>query len=181
MAIRPPLTYSPSVPPEKFEDWARWIDDELYQISLTFLTDISMLALSSDGVILVEDVPNPVVLGIGFDPIIDRPSGGWDKVTGEFIVTEAGFYLVSGNVSINPFGTGNKNYGAQLEIFVNGVSEFFQANGGADDVPLGMSMSHSVSLRREDIVTMELSVIHEQFTGSSNYKSSFTYSYLAAP
>ena len=75
MAKALPQSYEPTNPPIEFEDWHRWIDDELHRISFALQSNPVVVALDGNGVIDIDVIPNTEVLGIGDTPAIDFPGG----------------------------------------------------------------------------------------------------------
>lgn len=170
-----PQTYEPTTPPIRFEDWPRWIDAELHRVQQAITSQPVVMTVSGSGTIDIDTVPSIVILGIGDDAILDVPEGSWDPVTGNWICSLGGLYGITLQCFIAAFGPGNKSYFATLEIFVNDVTRAVQLVGGADDVPLGLSLSTSLALVGKDIVRVELTTVHEQFTGSSTYNYSMSF------
>lgn len=176
MARVNPENYIPTVPPIEFPGWHRWIDGELQRISKALQADPVIFAIDNSGLTIgIDTTPTTVILGINDTPIIDFPGGAWDPVTGEYTVAQSGLYSSTAQCFIAAFGPGNKTYQANIEVFVNNVLRAVQITGGADDVPLSVNISATLILEVEDVVRMELTTLHEQFTGSSTYAYNIGY------
>ena len=169
MAKALPQTYEPTNPPTEFKDWHRWIDDELNRIRNAIAANPVIMAVTGGDTIPIDTVPSTVTLGIGDSPSVDVPEGSWDPITGFYTVSLAGLYTVTVQAFIAAFGPGNKTYQANLEVFVNDVSRSVQISGGADDVPLALNLNATLVLLSEDVLRVDLTTLHEQFTGSSDY------------
>lgn len=180
MPKRLPEPYRPTTPPNDFKDWPRWITDELWRLTAAIESNPVMIDITGSGTINIDDVPNTVVLGIGDDPLFDYPGGAWDSATGTFTASLSGIYNIACQATIQAFGSGNKSYYGQLQCNVNGAPRVSNFDGGADDVPLGLSLSSNIILVVGDSVTMEISAVHEQFTGVSDYDYRLGYQRSAA-
>lgn len=175
MAVELPQPYEPTNPPVSFEDWPRWIDDELHRIRDALIANPVIMAVEGGGTIGIAVTPTTVRLGIGDSPAIDFPQGSWDPTLGEYLVSLGGIYAIGVQAFIEAFGPGNKSYQATLEVFVNSVSRAVQISGGADDVPLALNLSTTLALLSEDVIYVEMTTIHEQFTGTSDYVYSMNF------
>ena len=175
MAKQLPQTYEPTVPPIEFEGWHRWIDDELHRIQFALASNPVVMTVSGSGTIGIDTTPTTITLGIGDSPLLDVPEGSWDPATGEWSCSLAGLYSIQCQAFIDAFGPGNKTYQATLEVFVNDISRSIQISGGADDVPLALNLNASLLLLSEDLVRIEMTTLHEQFTGTSDYVYSLSY------
>lgn len=164
-----PQVYEPTTPPLDFEDWHRWIDDELNRIRNSLQANPVIMTVTGTGTIDIDTVPTTIRLGIGDSPVLDAPSGSWDPLLGVYTTSLGGLYEIACQCFIAAFGPGNKSYQATLEVFVNGITRGVQITGGADDVPLALNFSNKVGLLGLDEVYIELTTLHEQFTGSSTY------------
>jgi len=174
MAKSLPQTYEPTNPPNRFEDWHRWMDDELNRIRIALVSNPVVMTVNGTGSIGIAVTPTTITLGIGDAPELDVPEGSWDTATGEWVCSLGGLYSLTVQCFIAAFGPGNKTYQATLEVFVNNISRSVQISGGADDVPLALNLNASLALLSEDIVRIDLTTIHEQFTGTSNYTYQIT-------
>ena len=164
-----PVTYEPTNPPIEFDGWHRWIDDELHRIQDALRANPVIMAVEGGGTIGIDTTPTTIRLGIGDTANIDVPSGSWDPILGEYSIALAGIYQVSCQAFIEAFGPGNKTYTATLELFVNGLSRSIQISGGADDVPLALNLNTTELLLNADVLYVELTTLHDQFTGVSDY------------
>ena len=168
------VAYEPTSPPIEFQDWHRWIDDELHRIRNDLQAPPIALAIEGSGTIGVDDVPTTITLAIGDLPVFDVPGGSWNTLTGEYTVTLSGLYSATVQAFVDAFGTGNKNYQCSLQVFVNENPRSLQTAGGADDVPLAISITAPLILFAGDILRVELTTLHEQFTGSTGYSYSMS-------
>ena len=179
MAKRNAEPYRPSNPPVKFTDWPRWIVDELYQLARAVTVDPVMMGINGSGSIDIGPVINIDVIGVGDVPTIDNPGGSWDSAAGEWTCSKTGVYSASISASISAFGAGNKSYYVRLQIFVNDVMVAESLDGGADDVPLGVTLAGPLELMIGDVLRAELAVEHEQFTGTEAYNYRLSYIFEA--
>jgi hypothetical protein len=150
------------------------MDEELNRIRDALLANPVIVAIEGSGTIGIDTTPTTVRLGIGDTPEIDVPGGAWDSTLGDWTVSLSGIYTFAVQAFIAAFGPGNKSYQATLEVFVNSISRGVQITGGADDVPLALNLSKSTGLIAGDVVYVELTTLHEQFTGSSDYSYSMS-------
>ena len=169
MPVQLPEPYEPTNPPIKFEDWPRWIDDELHRIRDALQANPVIMAVEGGDVIIIDTVPTTVRLGIGDVTQIDIPQGSWDPALAEYSVSLGGIYSINVQAFISAFGPGNKAYQATLELFVNGQSRSSVVDGGSDDVPLALNLNTMELLLNSDVIYVELTTLHEQFTGVSDY------------
>ena len=170
-----PQTYEPTNPPNRFEDWHRWIDDELNRIRGALASNPVVMTVPGTGTIGIDTTPTTITLGIGDDPVLDVPQGSWNSITGEWTCSLGGLYTIAAQCFIAAFGPGNKTYQGTLEVFVNDISRSIQISGGADDVPLALNLNASLALIGKDIVRVELTTLHDQFTGTSGYQYQLSY------
>lgn len=175
MAKDVPVPYEPTNPPNEFRDWHRWIDEELHRIQFALAANPIIMAVEGGGTIGIDTTPTTVRLGLGDDPEIDVPSGSWDPILAEYSASLGGLYDVGVQAFIQAFGPGNKSYQATLEVFVNGLTRGVQIQGGADDVPLALNFNKPLVLLSQDVVYVEMTTVHEQFTGSSDYVYSMNF------
>jgi len=176
MAKRPVEPYKPTIPPLQFEEWPRWIDGELHRIEQSLASNPVVMAINGSGVIAIDNTLTTITLAIGDAASIDSPEGNWNPATGEWTVALDGLYAINCNVAIAAFGSGNKTYFGTLELFRDNVAVApSQIDGGADDVPLGISLAFPIILRAGEVLRMELATLHEQFSGNSAYDYSFSY------
>jgi hypothetical protein len=172
-----PQEYAPTSPPVNFPDWHRWIDDELQRIRAALIADPVIIAVQGSGTIPIDTVVNTVTLGIGDTPAIDVPEGAWDPLTGIWTCALGGIYTITVNATIDAFGPGNKTYYAQLDVVEVAPSpgvRLTNSDGGADDVPLGVSIAAPIALATGTQLRFDLSTLHTQFTGSSSYNYSLS-------
>ena len=114
-----PQVYEPTTPPVAFQDWHRWIDDELNRIRNSLQANPVIMTVGGNGTIGIDILPTTIRLGIGDSPVIDAPSGSWDPALAEYSVSLGGLYEIQCQTFISAFGPGNKSYQATLEVFVN--------------------------------------------------------------
>ncbi len=176
MARDNPEVYHPTSPPIEFPDWHRWIDGELSRIALSLAANPIIMTVANGGLpIGIDTTPTTVIIGINDAALFDFPGGAWDPATAEYTVGQGGLYTVQCQVFLDAFGPGNKSYHATLEVFVNNITRAVQLTGGADDVPLAVNLNNMLILEVEDLVRVELTVVHEQFTGATTYSYSLSY------
>lgn len=169
MAKVVPVTYEPTEPPTKFLDWHWWITDELHRIKQAMAANPVVQSVSGTGTIGIDDVPTTVRLGIGDVPLIDVPDGSWNSTLGEYTAPLGGLYSITAQAFLAAFGAGNKNYFGKLELFINDQSRAVAFQGGGDDVPLTVSLIETFLILAADVIHLELTTEHEQFTGSTDY------------
>ena len=175
MARSLPVDYAPSTPPQRFEDWPRWIDDELNRIAVAFRANNVVMAIHGSGTIPIEITLQTVTLGIGDTPSIDYPGGAWNTLTGEWTCPLSGLYSINASAFLDAFGAGNKSYYAKLDVYKNNILIETQIDGGADDVPLGVSMATPHIFLVGDVLRADLSAQHDQFTGDTTYQYDLNY------
>ncbi len=167
--------YVNTTPPVDFKDWPRWLDNELYLIRNAFQVNPVMVAVRGSDTLDISPVLAVKNLGIGKAPLLDYPEGSWDETTQLWTCQQAGIYVCNANCDINPFGSGNKTYQAQLSLYIDGAFDSKQSDGGSDDVPLGVTFSQPVALIQGQTVRMELGALHAQFTGPVNFNYAFSF------
>ncbi len=176
MAKRPAEPYKPSIPPLQFEEWPRWIDGELHRIEQALVSNPMGMAVNGSGSMPIGTSLQTITLGLGDNPIIELPEGYWNPVTAEWTCPLDGMYTITCSASIDAFGSGNKTYYGQLEMFQDDVAVVpKQVDGGADDVPLGMSLSYPRIILAGTRLRMEMGTLPEQFSGTSPYDYSLSY------
>lgn len=164
-----PEKYFPTNPPSEFEDWARWISEELFRIEAALYANPVVMTVSGSGQINIGTAPAPITLGIGDTPNIDFPSGNYDPATGIWTCPQNGVYSLVCTATVQPFGSGNKAYYLLIDCLVAGVSVDTQTGSGVDDVPVAGTLFAPVNLFVGQGVKFDLSAVHEQFTGVSDY------------
>lgn len=169
-----PVKYSPTTPPIEFKDWHRWIDDELRRIENAIRSQNTLFAVEGDSIIDIAPIINTVVMGIGDAPSVDFPGGNWNSATGEWTCPETAIYNINASAVIEPFGTGNKTYFARIDLLVNDINEGSVTDGGLDDIELGVAATKPLAMSKGDVLKLTLSVLHEQFTGTSIYSYSYS-------
>jgi hypothetical protein len=175
MAKPLPQDYVPSNPPTKFESWHRWIVDELTRISIRFQDNPVLVTLRQfDQTVQISPVLTAIRLGVGAIPDVDSPGGDYDPVTGIWTCPLNGIYLVTASVEIDPFGTGNKAYQAEIVFFKNGIETYRSTDSAVDDVPLSVNLNSPALFTAGDEIHLDLVTIHSQFTGPTLYDYTFS-------
>lgn len=170
MARRLPDRYYPTVPPLEFQGWPRWIDDELHRLEIALNGNPVLMGLANTG--LIDINPPPAVfqrLGVGVIAEPEYPLGSWDPVVAEWVCPQDGTYIITAKATIEPFGSGNKSYYAQINTYIAGVLEDESIASSVDDVPLTVNTNINVLLRSPQIVYFDVAAVHEQFSGTSDY------------
>lgn len=170
--------YNPTNPPDEFQDWPRWLMEELFRIAGALRSDPVVMAVDDTDTITIGTLPTTVILGIGDASVIDIPSGAWDPVTGIWTCPLDGIYQVTAQVYIPAFGSGNKTYFGSIEVnelAPNPKRIAVSFDGGADDVPLGITLAEPNLILAGTTIQATLTAEHEQFTGTVNYIAAFSY------
>ena len=112
-----------------------------------------------------RDWTNPF---IGDDAAWDVPGGSWDPATGRWTCPQIGLYQISALLEIDPFGAGNKNYYAGLQLRIIGEIGRIQEtyDGGDDDIPLGVSFTGQQVFYQGDTIEFKITAVHENQTGT---------------
>ena len=164
-------------PPEKMEDWSRWLDDELQRIQEALKADPVILSVNDADTMPIGVTPTTRILGLGDTPIIDVPGGSWDPVTAIWTNPLGAIYNVAAQVFIAAFGPGNKSYSASIEV--NELAPTPQLltvsfDGGSDDVPLGISLNQPLLILAGTTLQFSLTTVHEQFTGTIDFTATMS-------
>ncbi len=169
------VPYYPTSPPDEFDDWPRWMDDELRRISEALKVNPPLVAINGTTTVAVDTTPTFTTLGLGDTPILDVPGGGWDVGLAQWTAPEAGIYIVSAGASVSAYGSGNKDYGAALVLFKNSLEILRRGYGGADNIPLGLALNGPIRMQQGDVLLLRMEIEHEQFTGNSTVNYNFSY------
>lgn len=179
MAKQTIIDYQPTSPPAEFDDWPRWMDEELYHIAEALLESPVIMVITGSGNINFDTTINTIILGQGQAVDYAYPEGTWDTAAGEWTCPLSGVYSLAINMTIDPFGTGNKNYSAIIKVYKDGVFFIDAPSGGIDDQPLGIGAPITVRARVAQRWRVEVETLHTQFTGTSPYRYTMTYTRIA--
>ena len=167
--------YDPNPVPSNLDDIPRFLFEELERIKVALYAQPVALSINETGTWAVTTVVTWETLFIGETPGWEVPGGGFDSTTGIWTCPQAGLYDFGLQAEIEPFGGGNKNYYAGLRLFVRhpdlSIDTYESTDGGADDVPLGVSLSGLIPLVSGDELLAEMTIVHEIFVGSVNYEA----------
>lgn len=162
--------YTPGNLPDTADGLIQFLYDELWRIAIAlerFPAGFSVNELNTT--IPVTTVPTEFRLFEGETPAYDLPGGGWDSTLGEWTASATGLYQVNCNAIIQPFGAGNKDYAADLKIYINDVEAFANSTVGDDAFSLSCAIAVSGLITREDVLRATLTLVHEQFTGNTTF------------
>ena len=174
MAKRNPDRYVPGNLPNTTEGLIQFLYDELPRISAALLALPAGISVRELAAVPISPVEQETRLFEGETPEFDLPGGGWDITLGEWTVPATGLYQLNGNIIVEPFGAGNKDWTVVLVLYRNDVEVFRNSAVGNDAFSLSCSMALSGRLQREDVMRMTVITQHEQFTGVSNYSAAWT-------
>lgn len=166
--------YVPSQIPETLPGLVQFFYDELPRIAAAINEAPSAVNVNqSVAGVPITTVPTEFRLFEGELPKNDLPGGGWDSVAGEWTILVSGFYQVNLVANITPFGSGNKDYAASLNLYKNNGLLFTTGNVGDDAFDLGTAMAMSIDLLREDVIRTTITLVHDQFVGNTTVQSAF--------
>lgn len=168
--------YYPAPVPRDTKDLPRYLETEFYRIRERLIAQPVSTTLQETG-----DFPTTTTVSwtqtfIGVTPTWDIPGGAWDPATGIYTVPQEGLYSVNQQLEVSPFGLGNKNYYAGLAFIRDRdgtITRFEATDGGVDNIPLGVTQMGMLYLLQGDKLTMEMTVVHEQTSGTAPYKLGF--------
>ena len=159
--------YEPGLIPDTPAGLIQFLQDELPRISAAlnkFPNGVGVAA--SYPAVPVTTTPTEYRLFEGALSNYDLPGGGWNSVTGEWTCAASGLYQVNLNAQVSPFGSGNKDYGADLRLYIDDVEIWNSTAVGDDAYPLACSISVSGRLQRESIIRATITLVHDSFTGT---------------
>ena len=175
MSKTPPERYVPGNIPDSVDGLIQFLYDELPRISAAMLALPVGVSVNEQGVTIpVTTVPTEFRLFEGAAPIYDLPGGGWNSTLGEWTVLSTGLYQINANAIIQPFGAGNKDYAAEIKLYINDVETFANAAVGDDAFRLSCSLAISGRLQREGVIRLTLTVVHDQFVGNTTYDAAMS-------
>jgi len=165
--------YYPHPAPDNPADLNRYIYLELIRIAEAIRAQPVALTVMEADDYTVGSVPAWTQVFLGADPDWDVPGGNFDPITGDGTCSQSGLYTLSAQLEVEPYGSGNKNYyaGIQVRIDRDAVITIHEStDGGVDNIPLGVSLSGQVPLLAGDIVSTYIDIVHETFTGVAPYE-----------
>jgi len=174
--VQPP--YWPGPIPDDPASMPAYLGFELRRIQEAFSQDPVSLRAHDAGVLAVGTTAvwhNPFETTA---PEWDVPGGTFDG--GIWTVPQNGLYTLYLDLTVEPFGAGNKTYYASIRLLVDGVEEPHAVQGGADDVPLSVFRAIPQVLQAGHKIEMEISAVHEQFTGTAPFLAWFAAVKLSA-
>lgn len=145
---------------------AEYLEQELYQISQALYPDPTHLSVRASGDVEIGPVENWQNPMIGAAPSVSNPGMSWDSAAGAWTVAESGLYVDMLSAQVSAFSGGNRNYYVGLRLVVDGVPLDTRFAGGNDDVPLQVVLSNQGVLESGQVVTVESTPIHDQFSGT---------------
>ena len=160
--------YYPGPVPRNSDDLPRYLESEFTRIRESLIAQPVALTIQNAGPLDIGALLNWQNPFIGIDATWDVPGGSWDPITGIWTCPQMGLYQASGALEIDPFGTGNKNYYAGIQMTTTGVIPGVQESfdGGDDDIPLGVSFIGQRFLSAGDALEMKITAVHENQTGT---------------
>ena len=167
-----PLPYHPNPVPSQLDDVPRYLYDELVRIKEAFIEQPTAMAIETSfdytvtTVLIWDRIFNDGVVV----PTWDIPGGGFDNTTGEWTCPQDGLYSIDVQMTVQPYGAGNKDYYAGLRLYKDsgGVVEYRETTDGGDDaIPLGVTLSGLIPLLQGDVLAVDAAVVHDQFVGTT--------------
>jgi hypothetical protein len=158
--------YVPGNIPETPEALIQFLFDELPRISSALNKFPALLVVKQDDLIVpIGLLPQQFPLFVDEPAVQELPSGYWSPSIATWQVPAGGMYQFSLTTSVEAFGAGNKDYFILLGIYLNNNLIWESVSSGADNVPLGASLSLGAILTAGDLITAKITTQHEQFTG----------------
>jgi hypothetical protein len=164
--------YYPNPVPTDPARLQQYLFDEFNKIKDALVPQPVALAIEETDTYVVGTLPNWVQAFVGGTPAWDVPGGSFDSVTGFWTCPQQGLYSADIQLKVEPFGSGNKQYYAGVRLYKDsgGVVEYRETTDGGDDaVPLGVTLSGLLPLLQGDILGVEFTIVHDQFTGVADY------------
>lgn len=160
--------YAPGNLPATAEGLIQFLFDELPRIAAALNSfPVALNVFESHGGVPVDTVPNEFRLFEGIGPTLDIPGGAWDSVLGEWKCPAAGLYIINVTANVAAFGAGNKDYACTLKIYADDVEIISNPTVGDDAFPLGAAIAIGTFIQRETIIRSTITLVHEQFAGST--------------
>ena len=173
MALKGPVErYSPGNLPDSPDGLIEFLYDELPRIA-TAMNEfpVGINVREEDPAVPVELVPVEFRLFEGETPLFDLPGGSWDIPLGEWTCPASGLYTINAISVVAPFGAGNKDYAALLRIYVDDVETLSSGDVGQDNFDLTSSIALSTFITRESVIRATITLVHDQFTGTTTVTS----------
>jgi len=168
MPKRPSERYVPGDIPDTLPGLIQFLYDELPRIAQALNEfPVGVNVQQSVPGVPINLIPTTFNLFIGEPFDFDLPGGGWNSATGEWTAPVSGLYQLNLVADVTPFGTGNKDYAANLEFLVNDLVVFSAGNVGQDDFRLGTAIAISSFLTRGDVLRATITLVHDSFVGST--------------
>lgn len=178
MAKPTPDRYRPGIVPDTPEALIPFLYDELYRIAIALYDHVVGLIVGQANLV-VAVTPTPVwaQLLVGSPASVDLPGGGWHEAGGYWICPENGFYNISLNSIVAPFGAGNKIYNVVLQVNIADTegapndSLMRMVDSGDDNLELGANVSFGAQLKQGNELTFWIQSQHDQFSGNLSVDS----------
>ncbi|RKZ92544.1 MAG: hypothetical protein DRQ40_08615 [Gammaproteobacteria bacterium] len=167
--------YYPSPVPRDPNELPRYLESEFHKIRESLIAQPVALSVAEEGAALVTTVVTWFDLFIDEAPEWDVPGGSFDPVTGIWTCPQQGLHQLALSIEVEPFGSGNKTYYAGVAIDyvgqdgIPGRAE--SADGGDDAIPLGVTLDIQVPILFGSILKCQAAIVHDQFSGTANYKA----------
>jgi hypothetical protein len=165
-----PVPYYPYPIPTDINDIPRYLYEELQRIQIALVEQPTAFAIEDSADYTVTTILTWERL---FDdgvivPSWDVPGGSFDNTTGEWTCPQSGLYDINAQMTVQPYGAGNKTYYAGLRLYRlrDQTVEYREATDGGDDaIPLGVTLNGLVPLLQGDVLALDAAVVHDQFVG----------------
>jgi hypothetical protein len=172
-----PIDYQPLPVPYDPRELPRYLEQELYRISQSLISQPVALTVDETSVLQVTTVANWQRLFLSQTASWDIPGGGWDPVLAEWTCPQQGLYFNIADLRVEPYGAGNKTYYAGVRIVIDRADGspdvVVQAvDSGQDDFDLGVTLPLQTPIFFGDVVHWEATVVHDQFIGDATINSS---------
>ena len=172
MSKRPSEKYYPGNVPDTLPALVQFLFDELFRISEAIRAfPVGMNVKEARIGVPITTTPTEDRLFEGAAADLDLPGGGWDSVLGEWTVPVNGLYQININSVVAPFGAGNKDYAAEIKLYIDNVERWSNADAGQDNFRLSCSLAASGFLFRESVIRVTITLVHDQFVGSTTVTS----------
>ena len=176
MARKVPVDrYRPGTLPDTGDDLIQFLFDELVRIAAAINTfPVALNVSESQAGVPVDTIPTEFRLFEGVDPLLSIPGGYWDNPLGEWECAASGLYMVNVNVTVQPFGSGNKDYACSLTVYADDVEILSTATVGDDAFPLGAAIALGTFISRETKIRATITLVHDQFSGTTTVDAYMT-------
>jgi len=173
MALKAPIDrYTPGNLPDTADGLIQFLLDELERIAAAmneFPVGINVGEVQIG--VPVTTIPAEFRLFEGETPLFDIPGGSWDLPLGEWTCPATGLYTINVVCSIAPFGAGNKDYACTLRVYSDDVEILSTSSVGDDAFPLGADIGLSTFIDRESVIRATITIVHDQFVGTTTVTS----------